>query len=239
MFRTYALVLAALLGSFFMVNSRADDARLLGRWQGQLGEQIITLEIVSNNQLVFDGVPGYYRQFPSLIRIRGEYGPVDYPYKLEDEVLVMTFPEGYQLRFVKEGDIATSGREQIAARQSGTKDNQLRALLLSSAWCSFSSRGRSDRSERVYGMKRLTQLRFYPDGTYRQKRRSGAYSSGFGGAVTGQYGSTSSGHWRVQNGRLFASEGGGPLKPVQLDITFDPGGSPILYYSGREYLRCN
>lgn len=239
MFRPYALVLAALIGSFFMGNSRADDARLTGRWQGQLGEQIISLEIVSNNQLVFDGVPGYYRQFPGLIRMGGEYGPVDYPYRFEDEVLVMTFPEGYQLRFVKEGDIATSGREQIAARQSGTKDNQLRALLLSSGWCSFSLTDRSVHPERVHGMKRLIQLRFHPDGTYWQKRHSGTYSSGYGGTVAGQYGSASSGHWRVQNGRLFVSEGGGPLKPVQLDITFDPGGSPILYYFGSEYLRCD
>ena len=204
-----------------------------------LGEQIISLEIVSNNQLVFNGVPGYYRQFPGFIRIRGDYGPVDYPYSFEDEVLVMTFPEGYQLRFVKEGDIATSGREQNAARQSGAEDNQLRELLFSSAWCSFSFLDRFDRPERVRGMNRETRLRFYPDGTYWQKRWSRSYSTGYGGTVAGQYGSASSGHWRVQNGRLFVSEGGGPLRPVQINITFDPAGSPILYHSGSEYLRCN
>jgi hypothetical protein len=216
-----------------------DDQRLLGRWQTQLAEQIIALEIVSNNQLVLDGVPAYYRQFPGVIRMRGDYVTVDYPYQFEDQVLRITFPEGYQLRFAKEGDIATTGRERIAASQSGAIDHQLRELLLSSAWCTFSFRGGSAHPEAMRGAKRLLRLKFYPDGSYMKNSRSRAYSSAYGAAMAGQVGSSSSGHWRVQDGRLFAAEGGGAMQPVPLDISFDPGGAPILYFSGTEYRRCD
>jgi hypothetical protein len=239
MFRSYALVLAALLSSLFMTTSRADDARLLGRWQAQLAEQIIALEIVSNNQLVLEGVPAYYRQFPGLIRVRGEYGAVDYPYRFEDEVLVIAFPEGYQLGFVKEGDIATTGKEQIAASQSGAINTQLRELLLSSVWCAFSFRDDSAYPEIRRGANRLLRLRFHPDGSYLKEHRSRAYSYDYGGAVAGQAGSSRSGHWRVQEGWLFVAEGGGAMQPVRLDISFDPAGTPILYFSGTEYRRCD
>ena len=239
MIRPTFIILIMLLVFSVTSNSIADDARLTGHWQGHLGDQIVSLEIVSNNRLMFDGVPVYYRQFPGILRMWGDYGPIDYPYSFENEVLVITFPEGYQFLFSREGDSATSGKEHIAAWKSGNQDAQLQRLLLSSSWCAFSLADRFERPKQVLRKKRLTKIRFNPDGIFRQSFHSGSYSSGAGGVAMRQLGTTRSGYWKLQQGVLFISNSGELMKPVLLDITFDSAGFPILYYAGNEYIRCN
>ena len=237
--RATLFLLSALLSLFILGEIQADDGRLIGRWVSQLGERSITLEIVSYNQLLFDAVPHYYRQFPGLLQIRGDSGPVDYPYGFENEVLVLTFPEGYQLKFVKEGDSTTAAREAIIARQSGRQDEQLRMILSASPWCIFSFSDRSRHSQQVRREERRIEIKFYPDGTFSQHHFTGGYSSGNASMMMGQMGSTTLGHWRLQQGVLYISNSGEPMKPVPLDIRFDPAGNPIIYYFGREYVRCN
>ena len=51
--------------------------------------------------------------------------------------------------------------------------------------------------------------------------------------------SGSDGRWEVKGGMLYMSEGAGQLEPVDLKVTYNSNGSPILTADGVEYCRCD
>lgn len=72
---------------------------LVGQWLCQSPGGSITLMIEPGGRLVFNGEPAAYVLAPGVIRIEGEEGMIDYPYSLQTNALVVTFPGGDQLRF--------------------------------------------------------------------------------------------------------------------------------------------
>ncbi len=76
---------------------------LMGSWQYNGPESSIELLFQSGNILVFDGEAIAYSLVKGAIRIEEEGEIVDYPYHLKDQMLVITFPDGCQLPFVRVG----------------------------------------------------------------------------------------------------------------------------------------
>ncbi len=159
----------------------------------------------------------------------------------------LSAPDGrmnYASAALKQKDVAEPSRaapgesasgaaaDQGMTATAGGVDGQLKQLLLSSAWCSFSYSKSS-------GVTKSGRVRFFANGTYSTKRRSEGYSSGSGGTFASQGDSGSDGHWNVRGGRLYISEGSGPLEPVGLKINYNNNGAPILVADGKEYMQCN
>jgi hypothetical protein len=109
--------------------------------------------------------------------------------------------------------------------------SDLKKLLLSSPWCSFSYNQYS-------GVTRQKRVEFGRDGTWSAGGRREVYSSGDNGSMAGQQDSQEGGRWAVKNGRLFMSEDGSELEAVDLQVRSNSNGYPILVADGAEYSQC-
>jgi hypothetical protein len=88
--------------------------RLLGHWQSSDPQREATLVFQSANRLVYNGEALAYQLLPGRVRVAGDSGYVDYPYRFQGEALIVTFPEeGYSLTFTKgsQGQAAADSAE--------------------------------------------------------------------------------------------------------------------------------
>lgn len=110
---------------------------------------------------------------------------------------------------------------------------QLSKLLLSSAWCAFSY-------NKVSGASHSTQVQFAAQGTWAAFSRGESYSSGPSGSAAGQHDEGTGGRWTVRQGQLFMSNPPETpdLAPVNLTVTQNSNGYPILVADGTEYSPC-
>jgi hypothetical protein len=104
-------------------------------------------------------------------------------------------------------------------------------LLLSRAWCAFSYNQNT-------GYSSTTRVRFFKNGTYSADQGGEGYSSGSGGTYASQSNSGAAGYWKIVKGALYMSEGEGQLQPVNLRVTKNSNGYPILIADGQEYSGC-
>lgn len=123
------------------------------------------------------------------------------------------------------------------ASAGSPQDQQLRDLLLSSAWCSFSysqTSGSTNTSRNVFlADGRLLVNSNHEGGTVNQygggSTPSGSvYSQSQGG---GTY------RWQVQGGQLYL-DGGQGFQAVPLSIARNSNGYPIITADGKEYSQC-
>jgi hypothetical protein len=212
---------------------------LLGGWQCQSDEGTISLVFQSSNILSFDGEQMSYTLLPGIIRVQEMFGHTDYVYTLNINSLMIIFPEGETLNFTKASGKTPSDPGSQGAPSGGSgNDAQLKNLLISSAWCSFSFSGSSGGSP-THGRTNSSQVRFFSNGTYSMGERSVGYSEGSGGSVTGQTDSGSDGQWEIRQGKLYLSEGFGQLEPLDLRVKYNSNGYPILTADGVEYSQCD
>ena len=104
-------------------------------------------------------------------------------------------------------------------------------LLLSSTWCNFTY-------NKTTGYSHSKRVRFNANGTYSTGSRGEGYSSGSGGSMASQRDSAAAGMWKVMNGELFMSEGGGGLDHVKTVLKRNSNGYPIIVADGAEYSQC-
>jgi len=112
--------------------------------------------------------------------------------------------------------------------QAGDISNE---LLLSSAWCTFTY-------SKTTGYSNTTRVRFNKNGTYGTGGRAEGYSSGRGGTYSSQNDSSGGGHWKVNKGELYLSEGRGELALVRTVVKRNSNGYPIILADGVEYSQC-
>jgi len=100
-----AAVIVTLLGVVpsFGGQAAGDASKLLGKWAGQTDFGQLVLEFRSSTQLFFEEETMTYGLLPGIIRIRDEEGTTDYPYAFRGDVLVISFPEGFQVEFTRVG----------------------------------------------------------------------------------------------------------------------------------------
>jgi hypothetical protein len=134
------------------------------------------------------------------------------------------------------GGSAGGAGAPAAAPAGSPMDAQVRQLLLSSAWCSFSysatpgGGGYGDRSS-------SSRVVFQADGSGFRGSSSESYSTGYGGTAAGGGRGGQPFRWQVQNGRLLIDTGAG-FQDVNLDGKRNSNGYPILISGGVEYMSC-
>ena len=111
-------------------------------------------------------------------------------------------------------------------------DPRLQQLLLSSPWCSF-------HYSQAGGTTHQSRVIFRPDGTVTRNGQSELYSSGSGGQYySGSKGSEAT-RYEVRGQRLFVDmQDGMGLRDVELTVTLNSNGYPILHSLGEEYSQC-
>lgn len=70
---------------------------LAGNWRcsGSDGQYILAFD--SDSRMVFNGQPLSYSMLPGVIRVQGDYGPVDYRYSIDGGTLSIAGPDGFSL----------------------------------------------------------------------------------------------------------------------------------------------
>lgn len=116
-------------------------------------------------------------------------------------------------------------------------NTQLGQLLLSSKWCSFSYSGTSDNSGS--GSSHSSRVQFFPDGTAVQTTGGESYSGGNNGSVAGQSAGGQHYYWQVQGSTLQVSADRAQWVPVNLQVSRNSNGYPIVTADGTEYMQCN
>ena len=117
-----------------------DKPNLLGTWQYRGPEGIINLVFQSNSTLVFDGETIQYKLLQGVIRIEDEGESVDYPYAFHGQTLVILFPGGDQMQFVKTQDLSPSSPPNQAttnAPSSGAVDSAELASQIAGIWWGY------------------------------------------------------------------------------------------------------
>ena len=160
-----------------------------------------------------------------------------------------------ELRFTRTSRVATAAPAQAPggpvaiapapertvppAPGGGTaQDQQLRQLLLSSPWCSFSY-------SQTSGSTHTSRSVFYADGrlAVNTNYEGGTVNSAGGGNVgTGSVATQSQGgdlmQWQVQGGQLYLNTGQG-MQPYPMAVSRNSNGYPIITAGGKEYSQCN
>jgi hypothetical protein len=122
-------------------------------------------------------------------------------------------------------------------------NNPLSQLLVSSAWCHFAYAGGSSS-----GTTTQERVVFAVDGRFMQ---SGGSESSYSGQQRNQYGdqtgawgtgsqnnNAAQGCWRADGSALQLTVGGQSYAPVQLQVTRNSNGYPIINAGGKEYYTC-
>lgn len=76
---------------------------LLGSWVYQSPQGYMNLQFNSASQLTLDGDPAYYQIQGNNLIVTAEGETMSYPYSLQNNQLLVTFPDGTQLMFVRAG----------------------------------------------------------------------------------------------------------------------------------------
>ena len=123
-------------------------------------------------------------------------------------------------------------------------NDQLTQLLVSSAWCHFAYSGGSTGGTTVQ-----ERVVFAADGRFAQ---GGGSESSYSGQQRDQYGSqtgawgaggqnsnATQGCWRAESNLLYLTVSGQAYAPLQLQVTRNSNGYPIVNANGKEYYTCN
>ena len=170
-----------------------DAKNLSGNWISSSDGQRVTLEFISKSQLRYDGELLAYQKTGSYIRVVDEYGGyINYPYKMKNKALYITFPEGYTLVFkeVKKSKV----------RRTNNLQNDNDTYLLSGRLCSYSS---------SYNGSYSHSNILYFDGRGRYSTSEQTYSSGASGNYLNNGESDGSGTYSVSGINIYVKVNGG------------------------------
>lgn len=110
-------------------------------------------------------------------------------------------------------------------------DREIEQFLSANAWCSFAF-------NKTTGSSRKERVVFGSDGVVAKTSGAESYTSGRAGSVAGQSANAEQGRWRVRSATLQLSSDGMNWEPLQVQVSVNSSGSPILKSEGKEYARC-
>jgi hypothetical protein len=236
------LLCLGLFGQSVVAEGKADKS-IAGRWLYQQGAAASEMVLGAGGKGSFDGAPLAYRVQGDQLYVTMNGGTIVYHYQLQQGRLLL---EGGDLNGVvqfKRAAQSATGKTRESANKQGerTKGDPLARLLTSSDWCSFSYSGGGGGygSTGSYGHTSTSRFHLSADGSFSSSSDSENYSSNPHGSIVGQGGGGAGGHWQVRAGVLYIAEGNGPMQPVQLTVTRNSNGYPIIKANGTEYMQCN
>ncbi|MGV3621435.1 MAG: hypothetical protein ACO1OB_11495 [Archangium sp.] len=197
------------------------DSRLVGTWTLE-GQPFVTLN--ANGTGTMEGDALKWRTEGTVLLLVDEDGETDkVPFKVEGDALSLNVG-GMTMNLTRAG-------KKAAKTEQPAGNDQLSKLLLSSNWCWLRSANGNSYTQKVH---------FAPNGTWQDFSESDIYVSNPNAVAQATGNRSGGGQWQVKNGQLWLSSSDSPqLQPVQLSITRNSNGYPIINADGREYSMCN
>jgi len=177
----------------FLVSVSLDAKNLSGNWVAIADNQRVSLEFLSASRLSYNGEVLAYQKVGSDIKVADEYGGyINYPYKMKNKVLYITFPEGYTLVFKQ---ISKYKNKRTSNLKSGSD-----TYLLNGRLCSYSSSYNGG-----YSHSNI----LYFDGRGRYSTSEQSYSSGDSGNYVNNGASDGGGTYSVDGINIYVHVNGG------------------------------
>ncbi len=182
--------LILLMSCIMMLVRSQSSSSLSGSWVSNSEMGTVNLVFHSDNQLEFDGEMFYYMLVPGVIRVSDEYMFYDYPYVMQGDILIISFPEeGYQLQFTKVSGTTSAGSgkqvnkttKQPAQTQDGGAAKVTEMMKhFAGYWWHYSGSSSLSHEDLIY---------LAPDGSYRDRSENTANVTNYDqyGDVSSQY----------------------------------------------------
>jgi hypothetical protein len=235
--RNKLLLLLFLLGLSAAVDAKGGSS-IVGRWVYQQGNATSEIVLDASGNGSFDGTPLRYQVQGAQLFVSINGGVQAYFYELKQNHLVIGGGDlAAPVQFTRE---TKAKRPQKSSPSNTGNDEALKHLLLANDWCSFSYSGGGGGygSSGSYGHSSTSRVHLSSDGTISRRSGSENYSNNSNGSLASQGNSGDGGRWQVRGGVLYLSSGNAPLQPVNLSITRNSNGYPILKADGVEYMQC-
>lgn len=212
-----------------------DKPTLLGAWQYRGPEGILNLVFQSNSTLVFDGETIQYKLVQGAIRIDDGGEIVEYPYAFHGQTLVIIFPEGDQLQFVKisqdRSPSSSSNQAATNAPSSGSVDSAELARQIAGIWWGYEGS-----TERKVGLCPGGGYQDYSESSYSGNSSDSAGNQTMAWGAAGQNGGA--GNWSIQGdyqqGLIFVQYNNGS----QITIRYQQcGETGCLLFNGNKLCR--
>jgi hypothetical protein len=100
------------------------ESDLIGTWYCRMEMGTSVLVFQSKDKLALDDQPANYKIVPGALRVTDDYGTEDYPYKLKNGKLTISFPEGYELEFVKSSDETNDQDESLQGQYDDIDESE-------------------------------------------------------------------------------------------------------------------
>jgi len=201
---------------------------LSGRWLFQNQQGQLVLEFLSASQLSFNGERTQYQMKEGVIQAMGDYGWIDYPFTLSQEILTITFPDGSRIPFTK---TSSTGMNQQGIIQQGvnqTATSSTATWQLRGTLCSWSGSSNSSSS-----YSRTQKLVFDGQGNFRFGSE-GSFSSNAGMAYSGKPGAET-GTYSVGDNTVILRYPSGETYLFKINMRQDNGMITELMYNGTLY----
>lgn len=198
---------------------------LIGNWQS-LDESSIVL-IVNSNTLIFNDETLNYSLSGNLIKVDSEEGVVDYPYKLNGDILTISFPTGFDMSFKKISNKKTNNN--VKSNNQKNQNNQSNQnYMLQGNFCSYSS-------SNTYSSSYSSQNKVFFDGN--GKFYYGGTETSMSADIGQYYGNSSSqnvGSYKVMGNIVYLTDSEGGQDQAQVHFTNSSGISELMY-NGKLY----
>lgn len=195
---------------------------LIGNWQS-LDESSIFL-IINNNNLMINNEVFNYTLSGNLIKVDSEEGIVDYPYKLNGDVLTISFPTGFDIVFKKVSNKKTNNNVKNNNQNNQANQN----YMLQGNFCSYSS-------SNTYSSSYSSQNKVFFDGN--GKFYYGGTETSMSADVGQYYGNSLSqnvGTYKVVGNIVYLTDSEGGQDQAQVHFINSSGISELMY-NGKLY----
>jgi len=179
----------------------AGSGGLQGRWGCRTATGTAQLAFLSDRALVFNGEQTPYELAPGVIRVPGDWGPVEYRYQLSGDQLAVTGPDGGTMQCQRQAGGAGAGATEAAGGGEGLLQGQI---------CAYSSSPDG-------GYSTLYKLHF--DGQGRFLHGTESSFSGDPGSAYGLSNNPNAGQYRVT----------GNTKGAPIHMVFPDGSTATAY----------
>lgn len=228
--------LVLLLCLFFI--SAAVEAKgvnnIVGRWVVQQNNTTSEIVLDKSGNGSFNGTPLSYQVQGNQLYVSINGGVLAYFYELKQNQLVIAGGDlAAPVQFTRASN--TQSTQKTPAGNT-SNDASIKRFLLANDWCSFSYSGSSSGS---YGHSSTSRVHLSSNGMISRRSGSENYSSNSNGSMASQGNSGDTGRWEVRGGVLYLSDGNTPMQAVNLTMTRNSNGSPILKAGGVEYMQCS
>jgi hypothetical protein len=230
MARTLATIVALTVGLSSV--AAAQKARLVGRWQNERDAKLV-MDLRADGTATTTLGETVWSVDGAVLRI----GNVPMGYAFQGKRLLISLGATKDIPHRRLGPPKKApapktppAKGPAPAEGKSPGDGQLRQLLTSSPWCSFTY-------NKTTGTTRTSRAVFFSNGVLRLGSNTETYNSGSAGTVAGQHRGGGGMAWKVAGGRLYVDSGRG-FADLNLRVTRNSAGNPILTADGKEYMRC-